>query len=377
MQLFKRKDLTAYYSFQDEYLSRGLLRNRRKAFPTTLRELKTPTSHDFCGRIVQGRWPEKQAIELDKHSLRLSAEFVANGDFALSAWVRQAGLGMVQGGNSDNAATLFALSDGVWTGWRIDLLFPSNRLVFQIAQGQTKSPIGVVSTIRIPPKTWTHIAVSRDSQKIRVFVNGLIAGEVKHDSNPTPIPPTSCLNVGYAGNGLCSAIIHIDELATFSSPPTCQAVLANALQTTSSPYPNQLLEEASRYFVSRDYEKAKSVYESLIKLVNTDPSLRATLTYRIGELNRLLKKEALALNIFKTLAQEQNIPAPIRSLALHDYLSLKEQTLFSSDEQLLNYTKNFYPDYTELAPASDKYLDAMIEYDFCLPLTPLKALNLD
>jgi hypothetical protein len=154
-------------------------------------------------------------------------------------------------------------------------------------------------------------------------------------------------------------------------------VLANALQTTSSPYPNQLLEEASRYFVSRDYEKAKSVYESLIKLVNTDPSLRATLTYRIGELNRLLKKEALALNIFKTLAQEQNIPAPIRSLALHDYLSLKEQTLFSSDEQLLNYTKNFYPDYTELAPASDKYLDAMIEYDFCLPLTPLKALNLD
>lgn len=375
--LLRSRELTAYYSFQDEHLRRGLLRNRKSVFPLTARDLKPLSSGDFKGRIVQGRWPEKQSIELDKTPILLPPKTVSGKQFALSAWIRHFGMGTVEGGNSGHAATIIALSDGVWTGWRLDLLLPSNRLVFQIARGKSQNPIGVVSSIRIPPKSWTYVTLSRESNRIRIFVNGLIAGEVLHNSEPTTLQATNCLKIGYAGNGLNSAIIQIDELWLFSDPPNFENILANGLQTTLIPFPHHLLEEASIAFVNRDYEKARTLYESLLQYVETDSSYWAIFRYRIGEINRLQKKLESAANIFKTLAQEQQIPTPIRSLALHDFLHLKESSFSSSDDIVLNFANNFFPDYNELAPASQKYADALVEFDFALPLSNTKSISLD
>jgi hypothetical protein len=284
---------------------------------------------------------------------------------------------MIEGQNFPGAATIFALSDGVYSGWRIDLLFPSNRLVFQIARGKLESPVGVVSSIRIPPKTWSYIAVSRDEEKIRIFVNGLLAGQVKHNATPTCLTPGTSLKIGYAGNGLSSAILQIEELSIFSNSLSAAYILSESLQIPRSPdFSIDLLEKASLAFVAREYEDSLISINTLIESIAAESPFIFTLQYRIAEIYRHLKKDKIATEIFRSLAENTDTPTAIRHLALHDYLSLQEGVNFLSDSMISNYTHSFFANYPELAPCSERYSNALQEYDFAIPLKQTKNLYL-
>jgi tetratricopeptide (TPR) repeat protein len=368
------KDVVAYYSFQDEQLDKGQLRNRKTIFPTTKADFKFSQEPIPC-RVVEGRWPGKQAVELDKGAIRLPPTGVDTETFALSFWIRHSGLGGVSGDNVGNAASIMAASSGAWHGWRIDLLFPSNRIVFNIARKRGQPTVAVVSALRIPPRTWTHIAVTREPTKIRIFVNGMLTGETQHDIEHLPLPQGSSLKLGYTGNGLSSAVVQFDDLLVLSSIPPMSFFLAQAqLQSNDQlPYMDQW-EKITESFFARDYEKAIKQSQDIKKLLSESSLFRPWLDFRIGEAYSQLHKFDSALACYLDIRMNKNAPENIRMQALHEYLLLHEGVNDDSDSDFYSYksAKNTEVVYSEIAPASYRYLNAMSDYDYYIPLNESK-----
>lgn len=367
----------AYYSFQDELLAKGRIRNRISPFAVSFKDFFKATDN-LALRTVEGRWPGKQAVELDRDSLRLSGTGLTGDTFTLSAWIRHSGLGMVRGGNFENAASIIAIGDGVWTGWSLDLLQPSNRIVFNIARSKTESRIGVVSTIRFPAKTWSHITISRDPTTIRIFVNGIPAGFMQHSALPSQVASPSNLKVGYIGNGLSSAKFQIDELRVFASPLSQEQILADALQHSPEllNVPNTWSDITTAYSLQQ-YEHARHLLSTTLNSIPLDSPLRPPLRFRLSQIEEKTGNIIVAINILRDLAQDKSLDSCTRNLALHNFLMLKAGVDQTTDPDPPNILRDYSPDYRNLSQASPKYEDAMIEYDFCVPLGPDSVLPLD
>jgi hypothetical protein len=366
--LKRQPDLVAFYSFQDEHLDGGKIRNRKSAFPTTKLDLDL-SQRKTTGRIVEGHWPNKQAIELDRDYIRLPANGLTKDTFTISMWVRHNGCGSLPSQNIDGVATIICLSDGIWSGWRIDLLFPSNRAVFHISRGKPLASVGVTSSFRIPPKTWTHLGVTRDKTRIRIYENGLLAGETLHNATPTQIQPYEAIKFGYAGNGLGSALIQIDELTFWSTAKSDDYFLwASLNRPPPSDSHSQSLKMASEAFAKNELRSALKYYHNCAHYLRSHPDANAVIALRIQELYRETGETDKAMAICEQLFQNTKIPLNIRHLALHDFLMIKEGTTVETEPSHRSMTMNYQPIYNDLVPASREYSNTCIEYDFLIPI---------
>jgi hypothetical protein len=360
--------LNAYYSFQDEHLSTGHIRNRKTFFPTAGKDIERP-SGPAIGRLVEGQFASKQAIEIDRTAIRIPSCRTDEDIFSITMWIRHNGLGSITGGNITNAATIACLGDGVRNGWRIDLLFPSNRLVFHIARGKTQSTVGVTSSFRIPPKTWTHIGVKRDTECICLYVNGILTGQTLHNAKPTVIGKQQGIQIGYAGNGLSSALLQIAELTIWNTAKSDLHFLMDSLSCR----PQKMIDEsvytaATTAFTSGNLSKALELYSKLTSNSKTNEETRSALQLRISEILQLQGKKESAMAIYSAIHQKKNLPLHIRCFALHEFLVASVDGPNQIETRTNSYTLNYTPIYNDLAPATEQYQNAIVEYDFCLPL---------
>lgn len=366
--------VVAYYTFQDEYLCYGKLRNRVSVLPSSLRDFKlAPNKNTF--KTVEGRWPGKQTVELDHQLIRLPKHGTDTETFALSVWIRHSGLGTIAGDNFSNIATIIALNDGRWKGWRIDLLYPSNRIGFYLARKQGEPTVGVVSAIRVPPKTWTHIAVTRDPSNIRIYVNGLLAGETPHDVKPTQIPVIDSLKLGYTGTGYSSAIVQLDELLILSKIPPPQEWLSQAMMEPTAAFPHQQRWlEATDRFLDNDLNKSISLMTEIKKSLPSTSKSRHAVDFRLAESHVRLGKIEQAQDIYLDIILNRGAPENIRLAALHEYLTIGQGVNEESDPTAFAYKriKNSYPDESEVTIASYRYLNAVSYYNYYLPLNEEK-----
>jgi hypothetical protein len=367
-------DIVAYYSFQDEFLRNGKLRNRASLLPNSLRDLKyIPNTASF--KTVEGRWPGKQTIELDNQVIRLPKHCTDGDAFALSVWIKHSGLGSISGDNFGNIATIIALSDGRWKGWRIDLIYPSNRIGFYLARKQGEPTVGVVSAIRVPPKTWTHIAVTRDPANIRIYVNGLLAGETPHDVKPAPITIIDSLKLGYTGTGYCSAIVQLDDLLIRSSLPPHDAWLTEAMMEPREMFPHteQWTEVTNRFFEEKLDESISLLMEIKKSLPATSRS-RHAIDFRLAETHVRLGKMERAQDIYLDIILSSTAPENIRLSALHEYLAIGQGVNEESDPSRFAYRRemNCLPDESQVATASYRYINAASYYDYYTPLDEKK-----
>jgi hypothetical protein len=373
------KGVVAYYTFQDELLEKGQIRNRKTIFPTTRADFKFFSKPVPC-RVVEGRWPGKQALELDKSSIRLPPTGVDADTFAVSFWMRHSGPGSISGDNLGNAASIMSASSGVWYGWRIDILHPSNRIVFNIVRKRGQPTVGVISSLRIPPRTWTHIAVTREPTRIRIFVNGMLTGETKHDIEPLPLPPGSALMLGYIGNGFSSAVVAFDDLLILSYVPPISYFLTLAQPRLNEEFSyKEQWENITASFFSRDYEKAITELQLLKGSLPENSVFRHWIDFRRGEAYSLLHKLDSALACYLDMRLNKNAPENIRMQALHEYLSIHEGVNGDSDPDYYSYhsvlnTEIFY---NETIPASYRYLNAISDYDYYIPLDEAKMQAVD
>jgi hypothetical protein len=84
----------------------------------------------------------------------------------------------------------------------------------------------VISHTALPLETFTHIAVTVDGSKLRIYLNGRLDQET--DQRLTPFTNDSALQIGSMENALAASSFNglIDELALYNRPLTAQEIQA-------------------------------------------------------------------------------------------------------------------------------------------------------
>ncbi len=177
--------------------------------------------------LVDGRWPEKKAVRLDRDVLSADPFPVTEGAFTLTAWFRTRGLGIHRGDSVPLGATLFSAGSGYWDGFRVTLLEPDKSLGLEIGRPRPGHSIG----IRSGPETdgvWHHLGAVWDGQRMRLHLDGRLIAQGDYAGPYAPPKPGERFRVGFAGSGWGGAMLEVDELAVYGRAWSPTEVLRDA-----------------------------------------------------------------------------------------------------------------------------------------------------
>jgi hypothetical protein len=324
-KLLARNDLIALYTFQDQSGQQGVFADVTGRWNTNLKV----SEENFFGaerpfNVVEGRWPWKNAVALDQLPLERSPIKVGQAGFSFSMWFRHHGSGMRPGPNLDYTGNILALGDGVWAGWKLALMAPSNALVFELGQPKPQHPVGVASANRVPPRTWTHVAGTWDGKTISIFINGFLSNQVPYDGEFFQVKPFNKFRIGFVGNGLGSASIEVDELALFDSSLNSEDVFAIAWPNESlSEDINRKMQLADRHIVDDQWRQAAEIYDSLSDQLDSS-HLRTLFQLRTSQCYAVSGESDVALQRLTIVQDQADVSDTIKDTAKAESLAILE-----------------------------------------------------
>ena len=108
--------------------------------------------------LTAGRWPDKQAVQLDRGHYEAGALVHSQKAFTVECWFREHGAGGLQPRGKNG--TLLAMGTGYYDGWRITLRDPSRTITF--ALGRPKPVFAISTSLRnfVPMGQWLHLAAT-------------------------------------------------------------------------------------------------------------------------------------------------------------------------------------------------------------------------
>ncbi|MDA1230779.1 MAG: DUF1592 domain-containing protein [Planctomycetota bacterium] len=314
--------ISRYYNFQDIAPERGLFRDQ-VGWRTAL-AIAPSTMPEPPFRMTEGHWPEKRAVSVDQFPLE-AKPIIVDGTFSVSTWIRHHGPGMIPGGNTEAAGTLLAIGDGVWSGWRLIMLYPCNSLVFEIGRPKPDPPIGVASLSRVPPEVWTHVVCTWDGKHIRLYVNGLLSGTTPYSGEFHQVKSHSKLRVGYVGNGLGSVRFDIDELAIYDRCLSATDALSTAWWQCE--IPSQTIADfdaAGRLLGDGELDDALGIYQQIAASSVAIPEIHALATIRCAECLREQHKYDEAVLVLSEVTERNDISDTCRRTAIHEAIAMRE-----------------------------------------------------
>ena len=352
-----------YYTFQDQSPERGVFRNASgwfghlKAASDSYDPLRQPY------RTGPGRWPWKTAVGLEHVPLEAKPIPVQNRQFSVSAWIKHHGLGTIPGGNHPTSATILAMGDGVYSGWKLAVLYPSNGFVFELGQPKPEPTIGVASVSRVAPNVWTHVAATWDGNDVRLYINGLLSGRVAYQGPYAQVARSTKLRVGYVGNGLGSARFEIDEFLIHARCISAAEVLQFAtLQHSIDQKISDQFASAGEALVGQQFSTALNTYSQLTRVRALAPELRALAALRVAECLREQEEFEAARKAFEQLAADDSAPEPLRHTALLEALALREGVPKDDYRPLASEPGQRSVNYWRLAGSASEYDRALLEY---------------
>ncbi|MCR4411170.1 MAG: hypothetical protein NUV77_01955, partial [Thermoguttaceae bacterium] len=177
--------------------------------------------------LVDGRWPEKKAVRLDRDVLSGEPFPVTESALTLTAWFRTHGLGVHRGDSVPLGATLFSAGSGYWDGFRVTLLEPDKSLGLEIGRPRPGHSVG----IRSGPETdrvWHHLGAVWDGKRMRLYLDGRLIAQGDYAGPYTPPGPGERFRIGFAGSGWGGAVLDVDELAVYRRAWSPTEVLRDA-----------------------------------------------------------------------------------------------------------------------------------------------------
>ncbi|MFO7937904.1 MAG: LamG-like jellyroll fold domain-containing protein [Kiritimatiellia bacterium] len=199
--------------------------------------------------LVEGHIAGLGAVVLDASSFRAPVLRETGNKFTVSIWVKPLGVGGKKGNGKRNGM-ICSSGSGYYDGWRLAVYDTENFIpVFQI--GRAENAVSLHSSLPLNRGCWNHLAASRDGNKMNIYVNGMSGGF--REFSGAAQPAKSSFAVGYAGFGVGSLKMAVDELAVFNEVLFPDRITALSLVRTSLP------EEAAR-----------AVHAAQILLMNQD-----------------------------------------------------------------------------------------------------------
>ncbi|MBM3500780.1 MAG: hypothetical protein FJX74_19140, partial [Armatimonadetes bacterium] len=323
--LVKDPSLVRYYTFEQGTGDAGdLIPNLVGEEAPLQRGLAREPAEPF--QAIEGRWPEKQAVRLDRAFLSAPPFEVTDRQFTVEAWLRVNGPGNVPGDTPTQTGTLLSVGIGFWDGWRITLSYPDRPLMFEMGRPAPVNAFAIRSA-STPDRVWHHLVASWDGQQTRLFLDGLPIAKGDYAGEYTPPQPGASFRLGFAGYGWGSCVLDVDEVAVYTRALTPLDILRHACLGA------ELTEELAARFTQAnealeggDGVSAAEQFAALAKRPGLAPELAAVARVQLGRALLAQQKPGEALAALTPVMDVPGIPEGLRAMALAPLQRLAVET---------------------------------------------------
>ncbi|MBC7286533.1 MAG: right-handed parallel beta-helix repeat-containing protein [Armatimonadetes bacterium] len=215
---------------------------------------------DELPTLVDGRFPERKAVRLDRGVLSAKPFAVGPEGFTVAAWLRTHGSGSLHDMPVPTGGTLLSQGSGYYSGWRLTILYPQGQLGFEI--GRPNGSFGTSAGI-MPDGAWHNLAATWDRNRICIYLDGILVGQAEYAGDYTD-PQPAVFRIGYADSGWGSAVMDVDEVAIWRRPLSPIEILR--LAYFWAPLSDQLANDivaAETSYQKREFSRAAEQYKLL------------------------------------------------------------------------------------------------------------------
>ncbi|HNS31471.1 MAG TPA: right-handed parallel beta-helix repeat-containing protein [bacterium] len=337
------KSVVRYYTFEDVKDGKSIVadlgRNGKNLTYTPYKDPVTKEVFDDM-QVIEGRWPEKKAVRLDRGFYQGETCNMENKQFSAEVWFRRQGPGSILPASKYINGSILAVS-GYTQGWRILTMYEQpTTLSFEIGQpngatiASTKTPLA--------ENVWHHLVVTFDGTEMNIYVNGQLAERSMTMRNEKKqqvkaerfegeyVPSKIPFKIGYSEHGVGSAKLDIDEVVIYNRALKQEEIVVSREEIFSKAdayikqgdYKNArsqyarmkglpgygsemaLFNMAESYRMEKDYANAHKTYGEIFKLDNLSPYYRIYGLFRqaqvYAEQNNRAKERSLYEQVLKT-----------------------------------------------------------------------------
>lgn len=346
----KRKDalkqddsVARYYTFEDVKDSKStvtdLSSNGKNLAFIPYKDSETGKLFDDL-QVIEGRWPEKKAVRLDRGFYQGDAVPIQNKQFTAEVWFRRQGPGSIAAASKLKDGTILAVS-GYNQGWRIVTNYEQVETL-RFCIGQKEGCASVATKAALPDNIWQHLAVTWDGHYMRIYINGklveqqtrIIADRKRVDVNKFEgeyVNSVIPFKIGYSDYGVGSIKMDIDEVVIYNRALSAEEI-EQLGKGPSGVSEQEVFLKADAFIKTGDYKNARAEYEKLKGL----PSFGMELAlFNIAESYRKEKDYANAEKAYNEILNIDKITPYYRLSALFQQADLyMEQEDYKSARKL-------------------------------------------
>jgi concanavalin A-like lectin/glucanase superfamily protein/parallel beta helix pectate lyase-like protein len=258
--------------------------------------------------VVEGRSPERKAVRLDNGAFQGKAFAPSERGCTVETWFRKNGQG-AQLGNGRTNGMIFCLGSGYWDGMRLSTSYPDRRLSLEIGRPKPSSSISTQMNLPVPDGVWQHVAVTWDRAEMSIYWNGLLMAVREFQGDWTP---ASTMRIGFAGSGIGSLKMDVDEFAVYDEPLSTAAIVSRALGGVQLPEAlKSAFSEAAQAIRKGEWPAAELRYQTIADDTGLDTACRATATMGIAQSlwrqNRMQDVAVLCAKLYEMPGAPQNL----------------------------------------------------------------------
>ena len=291
-RLLREPGLIRYFTFEkvDPTATIANLAAREGALSYQVHKEKGASAEPLT--VVDGQWPGKKAVRLDRGCLTAPTFPLGNKGFSLEGWFRVNGPGVHRGVGGATNGALLSLGNGYWEGWRLTMTYPEKSFRFEIGKPQPSHAEGL-NTRPVADRIWHHLAATWDGQQMRIYVDGRMAAFAPLAGKFTPPDPKQAFRIGFANSGVGSVVLDVDEVAIFDRAIDAGDVLRHACPLAAvSPAVAAQIHAASDALLANQPAAAEAELRGVLQTPALQTDLRATVQLQLADILNTQRKFA-------------------------------------------------------------------------------------
>ena len=320
-----------YYTFEGLHSAADSVANLAgdKSGPLMFHLDAAPSAGRNEFQVVPGRWAERSAVRIDQGYFTAEAPEVTESGFTATLWFRKLGQGIQRGNGGATDGMLLASGNGYYEGWRVTTAYPSRRVGFEI--GRPSGAAGY-DTEAVSDGVWHHLAATWDGHTMHVYIDGEPAAAGNYAGSYTPPGGAAKFSsgqfrIGFAGSGIGSVVMDVDEAAFYQRALSPEEVLRDAyfyapFTDTQMAHWKAAAADADR----KEYGPAQNELTTLLTTRALHPDVAALVRLHLCDLYRASGKSLSAANQIGLVLGTPQLAARLHKQALEKLLAVLQES---------------------------------------------------